>query len=202
MDRWQLVHQMTEPIRTANARFTAYYKERHADDAGRNVRMAEGYGGKYRTMPWSENRGPNPYLMIRTLVSGTGPERRDVLGQFATYQLPNLVEPLLKFLGPVYYFFDSRADFWIHLYLILLVLWFLVVWGFFGGVITRMSVMQLTGKEGGGMFESIAFVRRRYISYLLSPTIPIALIGFFVLLCFLFGLLHWIPGFRSEERRV
>jgi hypothetical protein len=109
--------------------------------------------------------------------------------------LPNLIEPLLKFLGPVYYLFDPRATFWVFLYLLLLILWFLVVWAFFGGVITRMAVLQLSGKEGGGVRESIAFVRRRYISYLLSPLIPIGLIGFFVLCCFLFGLLHWIPGF-------
>jgi hypothetical protein len=195
MDRWALVHELAGPSTTPNGRFAAYYNERHPEVAGRNVRMSEGYGGKYRTMPWSENRGPNPFLMTRTLVSGSGPERREVLGQFTTYQLPNVVEPLLKFLGPVYYFFDPRADFWIHLYLVLLVLWFLVVWAFFGGVVTRMTVFQLTGKEGGGVFESIAFVRRRYFAYLLSPIIPLALIGFFVLLCFLFGLLHWIPGF-------
>src|SRR5262245_785122 len=194
-DSWALMHELAGPTEQPNSEFAKYYQERHPAGSFRNERFALGYGGKYRTMPWAENRGPNPFLMTRTVVSGTGQERREVFGQFTTYQLPNLIEPLLKFLGPVYYRFDPRADFGIKLYLILLIIWFIVVWGFFGGVITRMAVLQLSGKEGGGVRESIAFVRRRYVSYLLSPIIPIALIGFFVLCCFLFGLLHWIPGF-------
>ena len=188
-----MMHELAGPTERANPKFAEYYQARHPAGTVRNERMARGYGGKYRLMPWSENRGPNPFLMTRTVVSGSGPERREVLGQFATYQLPNLVEPLLKFLGPVYYLFDGRANFWVLLYLLLLILWFLIVWGFFGGIITRMAVLQLTGKEGGGVREAVAFVRRRYVSYLLSPLIPIAIIGFLVLCCFLFGLIHWVP---------
>ena len=70
--------------------------------------------------------------------------------------MPNLIEPLLKFLTPVYYLFDSRAGFWTYVYLLLLIVWLLVVWAFFGGVITRMAVLQLSGKEGGGVREAIA----------------------------------------------
>ena len=44
-------------------------------------------------------------------------------------------EPLLKFLTPVYYLTDARASFWVYIYLLLLILWLLVVWAFFGGVI-------------------------------------------------------------------
>src|SRR5262249_33119221 len=195
LDSWALMHELAGPSDQPNSGFANYYQQRHPAGSLRNERFALGYGGKYRTKPWAGNRRPNPVHMTRTVLSGSGQARRAALGQFPAYQLPNLVEPLLKFLGPVYYLFDPRADFGIKLYLVLLILWFLVVWGFFGGVITRMAVLQLSGKEGGGVRESIAFVRRRYVSYLLSPTIPIALIGFFAFCCFLFGLLHWIPGF-------
>ena len=194
LDRWALMHELAGPTQTPNATYARYYQERNKDATVKNLRLAHGYGGKYRAMPWAENRGPNPFLMTRTVVSGSGEERRSVIGQFMTYQLPNLIEPLLKFLTPVYYLFDHRAGFWTYVYLLLLILWLLVVWAFFGGVLTRMAVLQLTGKEGGGLRESIAYVRRRYLSYLLSPLVPIALIGFLVLCCMLFGVIHWIPG--------
>jgi hypothetical protein len=194
LDTWSLMHELAGPTERAAPLYAEYYQRRHPEGAPRNPRMSLGYGGKYRTMPWAENRGPNPYLMTRTLVGGSGPERRYVLGQFGTYQVPNLIEPLLKFLTPVYYLTDSRATFWVYIYLLFLILWLLIVWAFFGGIITRMAVLQLTGKEGGGLRDAIAYVRRRYVSYLLSPAVPIMLIGFLVFCCMLFGIVHWIPG--------
>ena len=191
---WALMHELAGPPDEINPDYAQYYQRLHPDPASRNTRLAEGYGGKFRALPWSENRGPNPFLTARTLIGGSGVERREVLLNFGTYQVPNLIEPLLKFLTPVYYLLDPRANFWVYLYLILLILWMLVVWGFFGGVLTRMAVMQLSGKEGGGVRESIAFVRRRYLSYLLSPLVPLILIAFLVLCCILFGVIHWIPG--------
>lgn len=190
---WALMHELAGPTDQGNKEYAEYYQRRHPDPATRDSRLAEGYGGKFRAMPWSENRGPNPYLTMRTVVGGSGPERREVLANFGTHQVPNLIEPLLRFLAPVYYLVEPRASFWVCLYLVLLILWMLVVWGFFGGVLTRMAVMQLSGKEGGGLRESIAFVRRRYISYLLSPLVPLILIAFLVLCCILFGVIHWVP---------
>src|SRR5438270_5214738 len=105
VDRWALMHELAGPTERQNPTFARYYQERHPDPATQNHRLAQGYGGRYRTMPWAENRGPNPYLSLRTMLGGTGPERRYVLGQFATYQVPVLIEPLLKFLTPVYYLF-------------------------------------------------------------------------------------------------
>jgi hypothetical protein len=194
LDSWALMHELAGPTERNVPLYAEYYQRRHPDKATWNLRLAYGKGGKYRTMPWAENRGPNPYLSVRTMVGGTGGERRHVLSQFATYQVPNLIEPLLKFLTPVYYLTDARASFWVYIYLLLLILWLLVVWAFFGGVITRMAVLQLTGKEGGGLREAIGYVRRRYLSYLLSPLVPLALIGFLVLCCMLFGIIHWVPG--------
>jgi hypothetical protein len=194
LDAWALMHELAGPTDRQHPLYSEYYQRRHPDQTTWNRRLAYGYGGKYRTMPWAENRGPNPYLSVRTMIGGTGPERRHVLSQFGTYQVPNLIEPLLKFLTPVYYLTDSRATFFVYVYLLLLIVWLLVVWAFVGGVITRMAVLQLTGKEGGGLREAIAYVRRRYLSYLLSPLVPLALIGFLVLCCMLFGIVHWVPG--------
>jgi hypothetical protein len=190
---WAMMHEMAGPNNEPNSLYANYYLERYPDPTARNPRQALGYGGRYRAMPWAENRGPNPYLMTRTVIRGTGPERRYAFDQFVTYQIPNLIEPLLKFLMPISDLFDYRAGFWTYLYLLLLILWLLVVWAFFGGVITRMAVMQLSGKEGGGLREAVAFVRKRYLSYLFSPLVPLGIVGFLLLCCVLFGLLHWIP---------
>jgi len=199
MATWAMMYELAGPSdpTTANAdaktAYTNWYQARNPNKARWNADLALGYGGKYRTMPWHEDRGPNPFLLTKSLVTGSAGERREFLGWFLGNQVPNLVEPLLKFLSPVSYLFDQRANVWVHLYLLLLIVWLLVVWGFFGGVITRMAVLQLTGKEGGGIREAVGFVKNRYLAYLLSPMVPLLLIGFMVLCCILFGVIHWIP---------
>src|SRR5262245_58931890 len=89
-DRWALMHELAGSTDQPNDKFKDYYVERHPEGTLRNERFAKGYGGKYRAMPWMENRGPNPFHMTRAVVSGSGDERREVLGQFASHQLPNL----------------------------------------------------------------------------------------------------------------
>lgn len=197
MATWAMMYELAGPSDGSNAdakaAYTRWYQETHANKARWNSDLALGYGGKYRTMPWAEDRGPNPFLLTKSVVTGSAGERREFLGWFLGNQVPNLVEPLLKFLSPVSYLFDQRASLWVCLYLLLLIVWLLVVWGFFGGVITRMAVLQLTGKEGGGVREALAFVKDRYLAYLLSPMVPLLLIGFMVVCCILFGIIHWIP---------
>ena len=192
-DRWALMHELAGPTERPHEGYARYYQLRHPDLTRRNPHAARGYGGKYRTMPWSEDRGPNPFLLVRSVVSGSSAERQSFVGWFISDQMPNLVEPLIKLLTPVSFLFDARASFWAYVYLLLLIAWLLAVWGFFGGVITRMAVMQLAGKDDGGIREAIRYVRKRYLSYLISPLAPVGFIGFMVLCCMLFGILHWIP---------
>ena len=74
------MHELAGPTDRPNRTYARYYQARYPDWPTRNLRLAQGYGGKYRTMPWAENRGPNPYLMTRTLVAAApGTERRDVV---------------------------------------------------------------------------------------------------------------------------
>ncbi len=197
LDTWAMMYELAGPTERANKDaaelYSKWYQAKYTEPAQRNQTAALGYGGKYRTMPWAENRGPNPFLMTTTLIKGSGAQRQYVYDWFLAYQVPNLIEPLLKFITPVFYLFDGRAGFWTYVYLLLMILWLLVVWGFFGGVITRMAILSLAGKDGGGVREAISYVKTRYLSYLLSPLLPIALIGFMILCCMLFGIIHWIP---------
>ena len=154
-----------------------------------------GPGGSFRAMPWFENRGRNPYFVAKEAIDG-GPEgRKAAVSWFFSSQIAVLIEPLLKFMKPVFDLFDSGANFWVRVYLFLLLLWMLMMWAFFGGVITRMAVVQIAGKEGGGLRDAIRFVKARYLSYLFSPIVPIGLIFAVVLGCIFFGLFNLIPGF-------
>lgn len=154
--------------------------------------------GRYRVMPWLEDRGPNPWNLTKTVLSGTPEDRGQVLQWFYSNQAPNLVEPLRKFLSPIINLFDSRGSLFTQLYLLLILVWFLLVWAFVGGVITRMAILQLAGKEGGSLRESIQFVSARYWSYFWSPVVPIIMIGIIVLCCVLFGLVRILLPIVSD----
>jgi hypothetical protein len=157
------------------------------------MRNLAGPGGSYRTMPWFENRGRNPFVLTQEAVTGGYAERNKVLNWFVGSQLAVLIEPLLKFLGPVIGLFDPAADFWVRLYLFGMAMWMLAVWAFFGGVITRMAIVQIAGKEGGGLRDAITFVKSRYITYLASPIVPIVVIFIIAFGLIVFGLFEMIP---------
>ena len=47
--------------------------------------------------------------------------------------------------------------------------WLLIVWGFFGAIITRIAVIRIGRGERIGFMEAMADVRKKYISYVMSP---------------------------------
>ncbi len=47
--------------------------------------------------------------------------------------------------------------------------WLLIVWGFFGATITRIAVIRIGRGERIGLKEAMADVRKKYISYVMSP---------------------------------
>ncbi|MEZ6140965.1 MAG: hypothetical protein R3B84_10375 [Zavarzinella sp.] len=194
---WAMMYEMAGPTNRGNQdatkRYVEWYLSQHPDSKSMNYDLAKGFGGRYRYMPWADDRGPNPFYVMKSTVTGTYEQRQSVFVWFLGGQVPNLMEPLVKMVTPVVYCFDSRASFWVYIYLAGLVTWLLVVWAFFGGIITRMAVLQLSHKDVGGIKEAVRYVRKRYISYLLSPALPFGLILFVLICCILFGVLHWIP---------
>jgi hypothetical protein len=152
--------------------------------------------GLLRIDPWSENRGGNPYLIVAdTVKSGGRPSMpgSQLLNWFYTQESRVVLEPLFKFLAPVVYLFDSRAGFWDRLYLILIIVWTLAVWGFFGGAICRIAAVQFARNERIPLKEAILFAKERFLSYLAAPVIPLVFAGVFVLLLMIFGWIEWIP---------
>jgi hypothetical protein len=159
--------------------------------------------GNLRTLPWFEDRGPNPYLMVTGQagqgMTAEGKPRRlpweegTFLTWFGEHQAPHLIEPLWKFLLPVVYFFDPNADWYIRLYLILVLLATLATWAFFGGAITRMAAVEVARNEKISPLEAIRFAGRRYLQFFTAPLLPLLLVLGIVVFLVIFGLFHLIP---------
>jgi hypothetical protein len=152
--------------------------------------------GLLRMNPWSENRGGNPYLIVAEGIKTRG----DSIfggGRFFSWlfddEAPVVLEPLYKFLTPIVYLFDGRAGFLDRLYLILIVLWTLFIWGFCGGAICRIAAVQVARNERITLREAIKFTKERCWSYFAAPVFPLVLVGILTVLLMIFGWVAWIP---------
>jgi hypothetical protein len=152
-----------------------------------------GPNGRLRTLPWYEYRGPNPFLLLTTIVGGTSVDISTAFGQFLSGTVPVLVEPLRKLLLPVVKLLDPDASAVTRIYLLLCLLWNVAVWAFCGGVITRIAAVQFAGRERISLTQAVRFVATRYTSYLLSPVVPLGVIAVIVLAMLLYGLVAMIP---------
>jgi len=152
-----------------------------------------GPGGRFSTLPWYEYRGPNPYFFLTALAGGDAAELRGSFSEFLSGTVPVLVEPLVKLLVPVIKLVDPDASPLTRLYLLLCLAWSVVTWAFFGGVITRLAAVQFTGKTRTTVAEAVTFVATRYKDYVLSPMVPVAIIGVVTLVMMLFAFVALIP---------
>jgi hypothetical protein len=159
-------------------------------------------GGRLRSLPWFEYRGQNPYLLVTGLIktasaeqaaqpAGTALERGALLGGFIEL-VPVLLEPIVKILTPIVYLFHRAADWYVHIYLILVLLWALAVWGFFGGAITRLAAVQVARNEKIPLREALLFAKDHFVSYFAAPAFPLLLLGILVICLWVFG---WLAGF-------
>jgi hypothetical protein len=149
--------------------------------------------GTLSTWPWSENRGPNPYLLV-TGQAGVPWEAGHFWDWFLRDQVLVMIEPLVKFVRPIIYFLSSRADTYSRFYFLCVLLWTLFTWSFFGGAITRIAAVQVARGEKIGLTEAVRFTARRFLSYLTAPLFPLVFV--FVLLIFmvLYGWVSMIPA--------
>lgn len=103
---------------------------------------------------------------------------------------PDIVQPIFRrFVHPMTRLFDARLRLAEAGYYALGLLWTLLVWGFFGGAITRIAVMKLGREEQIGLGEALAYARRKLGSYLASPLFPLSGV---VVLAAPIGLLGWL----------
>jgi len=170
-------------------------KSEDGNDVEKTVKIAAKPYGKLRKLPWSEDRGDNPYLLVTGQVGPRGVpwEKGQFWDWLWTKEGPVLIEPLVKFLRPVIFLLNPHAGFWNQVYFLLTLLWTLATWAFFGGAITRMAAVQLTRKEKISVGEAFNFTKSRFTSFLTAPLIPLIGIVLFLVLLILFGFLHLIP---------
>jgi hypothetical protein len=150
-------------------------------------------GGTLSTWPWSEDRGPNPFLLV-TGQSGVPWQPGHFWDWFLRHQLLVVLEPLVKLVRPMVYFFSSRYEgFTPRLYFFLVFVWTVLTWSFFGGAITRIAAVQVARGEKIGLMDAVNFTVRRFVSYLTAPLFPIGFVLVLVVFGILFGVLQLIP---------
>ncbi len=144
------------------------------------------------TWPWWEDRGPNPYLLV-TGQAGIPWEAGHFWDWFLRDQLLVMIEPLVKFVQPIIYFFSPRSTGYTSTYFFFVMLWTLATWALFGGAITRIASVQVTRGEKIGFRESVRFTLKRFLSYLMAPLFPMAVVFVILVLMVIFGWFHMIP---------
>ena len=135
--------------------------------------------GTLSTWPWFEDRGPNPFLLA-TGQLGKPWEVGHFWEWFLTQQVPVLIEPIVKLLLPIIYFFSPGADVKSRLYFLCVLIWTVAVWSVFGGAITRIAAVQVARGEKIGLVDAVRFTLKRILSYVTAPLFPLLFI--FVLL--------------------
>jgi hypothetical protein len=149
--------------------------------------------GRLATGPWTEDRGPNPFLLV-TGQAGIPWEPGHFWDWLTTQQVPVLIEPLAKLVRPVLYFLSPRANgFVLPFYFFCVFLWTVVTWSVFGGAITRIAAVQLTRGEKLGLTEALQFTFKRLLSYVTPPLFPLGIVLVLVIFAVVFGAFGMIP---------
>ena len=117
------------------------------------------------------------------------PEQLGLIGQKAGVETTSIFQRLLKgeglslvgemhdsLFGGESRVLDARTGYAIC---IVDLVWLLIVWGFFGAMITRIAVIRIGRGEKIVFREAVADVRKKYISYVMSPVF--VLVSCFVL---------------------
>lgn len=162
--------------------------------------------GKLRTWPFWENRGPNPFMLVtgragyiddEGIVRAVPWEQGHFVDWFVRDQVPVLLEPLVKFLRPGYYLLSPNAGFIEQVYFLLVILWTVGTWAFFGGAITRMAAVEIARNEKISLGEAVRYTLARWKSYLFASYAPLIGVALITIVLMLFGLGNWIPGFAE-----
>lgn len=156
-------------------------------------------GGRLRVSPWTEYRGRNPYMLVADSIKATTAEQpaqkaaapQGTLIAQIVDMIPVLLEPLYKILTPIIYLFHRNADWYIKAYLVLVLLWAIAVWGFFGGAITRLAAVQVARNEKIPLREAVVFAKDHFISFFAAPAFPLLLLAILIICLWLFG---WVEG--------
>lgn len=158
--------------------------------------------GRMRTWPFSEYRGSNPYLLVTGQAGQLAEDGTQRMvpwekGHFVEWltieEAPVVLEPLVKLLRPVIYFFNPRATALARFYFLLVMMVTIAIWGLIGGAITRIAAVQVARQEKIGAREAFSFAKKRYLSFISAPLFPLVFVAVIVLGMIIFGIFQLVP---------
>ena len=152
-----------------------------------------GPGGRLRTLPWYEYRGPNPFLFVTEVIGGGVQDPVESVFRYLKAMVPVLLEPLAKLLLPVAKIVSPGISPMTRFYLFLILLSNVAVWALCGGIITRIAAIQLANKGPITLMQAVRFVTARYLSYLGAPLVPLVIIALVAFGLCVYGLFALIP---------
>ena len=109
---------------------------------------------------------------------------------------PNPLEPIyLSFVDPVARLVNAQLTVTQAAYYAFGLLWMLVVWGFFGGAVTRIAVVKFGREEPLGLGEAVRHAGTKLGAYVGAPLFPLAGVVLVALLVCGLGLIaRWWDG--------
>ena len=112
--------------------------------------------------PWADRWGPGPRLRADPAAPTAWHAAEPVFGSWS-----HLTRPLMEMFRPEASPSAVTAA-------ILCGLWGLAVWSLFGGMITRVAVVQFAAEERVGFMPALRFAAAKWPSYFAAPLLPIA----------------------------
>ena len=141
---------------------------------------------EFSNIVWENRRWPGERGIMPAPNDGRLPESvEDVL----TTE-PDTVQPVfMQFVRPWTRLIGTRLPVTQVAYYAFGALWMLLVWGFFGGAITRIAAVKLGREERISLGEAVRFSFRKLGSYVASPLFPLVVVAMLSVPIFLLGLL-------------
>jgi hypothetical protein len=101
-----------------------------------------------------------------------------------------LSEPARVLTTPLTVLLDPNSGWLTMLHAIGGIAWLIVVWGYCGGAIARIAVIQEAQRRQPGIAEALRFARKSGNSLILTPFCPLLAVAFCTLVGLAFGLLY------------
>lgn len=135
----------------------------------------------YRSCPWTSVDSRGGLLSAFGPTTSTGPD----MGAPPT---DGVIDPWHRLTTPVVQFFHLSRSAAGASFLVLCTLWATLVWGLFGGALTRSAMLQLSREESAPLGAALGHAGRRWISYSAAPLLPLAAVLFITLGLLFLGL--------------
>lgn len=143
--------------------------------------------------PWEQRTQGGLAARLDSLAGATGSGLDPSRGLGRVSQL--VLQPFLRLMRPFVQLFLSGTEWtWSNfVYWLICGILTVLIWAFFGGVITRLAAVQVARDEKIGLREAIRFTCSKYFSFVGGPLFPFAGVLVFLALCLAGGLIARIP---------